>query len=151
MFSFCQDEYKASNGITYREGDKIKIGKGSAPDGTFLWVQVYGLATTVNGDKNANNMTRANGSAEYEIKKFKSWKGKKYLTLKAGGINYLVDIEAGIEACEILPCPEKVLKVESVAKEDKYDKLAKLKKLLDDKAITQEEYDKEKSKIMEGN
>jgi hypothetical protein len=32
---------------------------------------------------------------------------------------------------------------------DKYDKLAKLKKLLDDGAITQEEYDREKAKILE--
>ena len=34
-------------------------------------------------------------------------------------------------------------------KEDKYDKIEKLKKLLDSNAITQEEYDLEKKKILE--
>ena len=33
--------------------------------------------------------------------------------------------------------------------DDKYEKIAKLKTLLDDNAITQEEYDSEKKKILE--
>lgn len=36
-----------------------------------------------------------------------------------------------------------------VKEEDKYDKIAKLKKLLDDKAITEEEYEKEKAKLLQ--
>jgi hypothetical protein len=35
------------------------------------------------------------------------------------------------------------------SKDDKYDRLIKLKKLLDDGVITQEEYEKEKAKILE--
>lgn len=44
------------------------------------------------------------------------------------------------------PTPEKptIIKKES----DKYDKLAKLKKLLDGKAISEEEYNSEKDKIL---
>ena len=36
-----------------------------------------------------------------------------------------------------------------VKEEDKYDKLAKLKKLLDDNAITQEEFESEKAKLLQ--
>lgn len=36
-----------------------------------------------------------------------------------------------------------------VKEEDKYDKLAKLKKLLDDNVITQEEFESEKSKLLQ--
>lgn len=35
-----------------------------------------------------------------------------------------------------------------IIKEDKYDKLAKIKKLLDDSVITQEEFENEKNKIL---
>ena len=37
----------------------------------------------------------------------------------------------------------------SVKEEDKYDKLAKLKKLLDDGVITKEEFEKEKIKLLQ--
>lgn len=40
-------------------------------------------------------------------------------------------------------------KVTTIAKEDKYDKLAKLKKLLDDNVITQEEFENEKCKLLQ--
>lgn len=40
-------------------------------------------------------------------------------------------------------------KVNTIAKEDKYDKLAKLKKLLDDNVITQEEFENEKCKLLQ--
>ena len=36
-----------------------------------------------------------------------------------------------------------------IKEEDKYDKLAKLKKLLDDNVITQEEFEKEKAKLLQ--
>ena len=36
-----------------------------------------------------------------------------------------------------------------VKEEDKYDKLVKLKKLLDDNVITQEEFENEKSKLLQ--
>lgn len=36
-----------------------------------------------------------------------------------------------------------------IKEEDKYDKLAKLKKLLDDNVITQEEFESEKSKLLQ--
>ena len=39
-------------------------------------------------------------------------------------------------------------KVSNNTEEDKYNKIEQLKKLLDDKAITEEEYEKEKNKIL---
>ena len=36
------DEYKATNGITYHEGDTVRLGRGSAPNGDFLYLQMGG-------------------------------------------------------------------------------------------------------------
>ena len=41
------------------------------------------------------------------------------------------------------------IKTDKISDDDKYDKIEKIKKLLDSKAITQEEYDLEKKKILE--
>jgi len=50
---------------------------------------------------------------------------------------------------ELMPVQDNNPTIQANISGDKYDKLAKLKKLLDDGAITQEEYDREKAKILE--
>ena len=49
---------------------------------------------------------------------------------------------------EIIQKVRDVLKQCVIKEDDKYDKLAKLKKLLDDNVITQEEFENEKSKLL---
>jgi len=58
-----------------------------------------------------------------------------------------------LEPEKVQPSPVKPQEVKPDTQqqgEDKYDKLIRLKKLLDDGIITQEEYDKEKKKILDG-
>lgn len=50
---------------------------------------------------------------------------------------------------ELIPFDSNVVTPDSKKEDDKYDKLIKLKKLLDDGVITQEEFEKEKAKILE--
>ena len=50
---------------------------------------------------------------------------------------------------EMIPIEDNVSVPKKTNSGDKYEKLTKLKKLLDDGVITQEEYDKEKAKILE--
>jgi hypothetical protein len=88
-----------------------------------------------------------------KIRRFKSKNAEKVLFLVGGGniTNYTLDIENAIASCEIKDCIEKVNKVEVVRDaESKYDELKKLKELLDSGAITQNEFEKEKKKILNG-
>lgn len=142
-------EYKASNGITYHAGDTVKLGRGSATNGNFLYVQVAGLAASGNADE--NNLPRRFASSNAVIKKIITWKqkGAQKIALVVGvGLltNYYLYIEDAIATCEVEDCKDPS---QPVASTDKYDQLAKLKKLLDDGVITQDEYDKEKKKLLD--
>ena len=100
----------------------------------------------------ANRLGAANSGLIVTLKKIKKYNYKRYkgvyFTVGGGNItNYTIDIENAIKSCEIEVCNDKKEVAES--KPDKYDQLAKLKKLLDDGVLTQEEYDAEKKKILE--
>ena len=138
-----KDEYKASNGITYHEGDKVKLGLGSGLNGTFAYIKSSGLMD--------NNQTAPSNysNTTVVVKKIKEYNSKTYLAVVAQGMmNYMIDIDGAIASCEIVDCKKAD---PSQAKANKYDQLKKLKELLDSGAITQEEYDKEKKKILEEN
>lgn len=78
----------------------------------------------------------------------KRYKGV-YFTVGGGNItNYTLDIENAIATCEVENCIEE--KNERNSSVDKYDQLKKLKELFDEGILTQEEYDAEKKKILEG-
>ena len=53
-FSQKLNEYKASNQITYKIGDTITLGKGSAPNGDFNYLQMGGMFNTL-AVMNGNN------------------------------------------------------------------------------------------------
>src|SRR5882757_6227918 len=69
-------EYKASNGKTYHIGDTIKLGQGSAPNGTFRYVQYGGWMMFMQGDKGADthNLERSMSGYGVVIKKIRSFK-----------------------------------------------------------------------------
>jgi hypothetical protein len=147
-----KDEYKASNGITYKIGDKIKLGQGSGLNGSFVYLTVSGWAALAdpNEAKAGSIPARYSGMA-IVIKKIKAMKlkgvEKVMFSVGAGNIsNYSLDIEGAIASCEIEDC-----KKPNQQTSDKYDRLKKLKELLDSGAITQAEYDKEKEKILSEN
>lgn len=136
-----KDEYKATNGITYHEGDKVKLGMGSGINGTFAYIKSSGIAN--------NNQPAPSQyfNTTVVVKKLKEYNSKTYLAVEAQGmLNYMIDIEGAIASCEIVDCKKNE---PTEMKADKYERLKKLKELLDSGAITQEEYDKEKKKILD--
>lgn len=157
-------KYKASNGINYQIGDTIKLGRGSAQNGDFNYLQMGGMYNTLsalNGKYNdiSSSIGRNYSGLNVVLKKIKRYKlkGAESIVFVVGGgniTNYNLMIEDAIATCEIADCIEKVQKVQIVRDTiapppSKYDEIKKLKELLDIGAITQEEYDLEKKKILE--
>lgn len=153
------ESYTASNGITYEVGDEIKLGRGSDTDGRFVFVNIAGwgaaLAATNNPNYNAeqNRLGAANSGIQVTVKKIKKYNKKRFkgviFTIGGGNItNYTLDIENAIATCEIEECNEKE---KTATSNDKYDQLAKLKKLYDEGVLSAEEFENEKKKLLEAN
>ncbi|MGY0425249.1 MAG: SHOCT domain-containing protein [Polaribacter sp.] len=84
------------------------------------------------------------------IKKIKKYNRRRYkgviFTIGGGNItNYLLRINEAIASCEVTPCPNKKVNVVNTT-ESKYDKLKKIKDLLDSGVLTKEEFEKENTK-----
>ncbi|MBC5840740.1 SHOCT domain-containing protein [Flavobacterium sp. F-380] len=139
-------EYKASNGVTYKEGDTIQLGRGSGLQGTFVYLKIAGWMAG-----STTQIGSAYGGLNVEIKKIKkaTFKGgdKVFFVVGGGNItNYSLEIEEAIATCEVKECTASQTTV--VSKSDKYDQLKKLKDLLADGTISQEEFDSEKKKLL---
>ena len=146
------DEYTASNGITYKEGDEIELNRGSGDNGRFVYVTIGGWAVSSNAY--ANQLPASNANINVVVKKIKKYDTKRLkaviFTVGGGNItNYILDIENAIAACEITPCDSEDKNNASAS--DKYDKLAKIKKLFDEGVLSEDEYEAEKKKILESN
>lgn len=148
-FASAQDkvsEYKASNNIAYKVGDTIKLGRGSGLQGTFVYLKMAGWMAG-----STTQIGSAYGGLNVIIKKIKkqTFKGgeKIYFTVGGGNItNYSLEIEEAIASCEIKDC---VKNQETLTPQsDKYDKLKKLKDLLADGTLSQEEFESEKKKLL---
>ena len=101
---YCQ--YKATNGITYNVGDTITIGKGTAIDDSFLYIQVTGLAmvsAVENGDD--LNLDRNYSGIRTPIRKIQEKKiagqPKTCFLIRLNPFNYLVYVGSALEAGEI--------------------------------------------------
>lgn len=144
-------EYAASNGITYRVGDTVKLGRGSEPNGDFRYLNIAGWAGAMSEDP--HNSAHRNYSGFNAIVKRISYlniKGAKryYFIVGVGNItNFRLHIEDAIETCEVKPCKDdsrgSVIQQQSAA-----DELLKFKKLRDDGIITEEEYQSKKEKLL---
>lgn len=157
------NEYTASNGITYKIGDEIRLGRGSDTNGRFVYVNMAGwlaaasATNDANYNANQNRLGAVNAGLIVTVKKIKKYNSKRYkgvfFTIGGGNItNYSLDIENAIKTCEVENCTKEVQKVKVVGNTtDKYDQLKKLKELLDSGVLTQVEYDAEKKKILEKN
>ncbi|GAB2980524.1 hypothetical protein GCM10027049_15010 [Mucilaginibacter puniceus] len=153
-FSQDMETYTASNAKTYKIGDTVRVALGSMPDGNFKYVQasppLFALPT-----RNSNSLSARKDFANTnviirKIKKSAQLSGseKVVFNVKVRGIvTYDIWIEEAISACEVTPCATKTNPVNtgtgSVA-----DELLKLKKLLDDNAITTEEFNAQKKKLL---
>lgn len=145
--------YTTKDGTVFKEGDKFDLGLGTLPNGAYKYIVMPpNVLAGVSGQylgANANGMT-------LEIKFFKIIKSKKMgdktiAVVNPGGFNYAVDIDAAIQAGEILTANSSKGKTTPVSNTSKADELKKLKELLDSGALTQEEYDQEKKKILDAN
>lgn len=176
MFSYGQREktetYSASNGVVYKVGDTITLGRGSAPNGDFNYLQQGGFGNTMaviggsgsgmmSGNKNQGSynsgIDRNYSNSNVVLKKIKYQKNKRgtnkaFFVVGAGAMTNLnLHIEDAIETCEVKDCKKSIQNVNVVSADGKYDKLKKIKELKDDGILSEEEYQKEKEKIMNGN
>jgi hypothetical protein len=155
IFCLAQNEYEASNGKTYHVGDTVKIALGSMTDGSFKYVQASQPAF-LPPRRNGNDLNARKDFANTNavVRKIKTGSrltdngNKTILVVKSNGlVNFDIWIEEAIAACEVTPCAASTnaatVQVASVA-----DELLKLKKLLDAGALTQDEFNAQKKKLL---
>lgn len=149
LFSNAQvKEYKASNGVTYHVGDTLRLGRGTKPDGSFLYLEDHGIIPNPRSVRNLPKEFANVGAIIKSIRKMTVNGIDKYMfSVNPGGpMRYTVFIDDAIEACEVKPCKTAdtaPAQVNSVA-----DEIKKLKGLLDSGAITKSEYDAQKKKLL---
>ncbi len=149
QFSTKLKEYKASNGVTYKKGDTIKLNRGSNYNGSFNYVTMGGWMISANPE--ANKLPSTNAGLLCTIKKIKKYdtkRMKKVIFVVGGGniTNYWISIEEAIASCEVAPCKKNT---EKNTTEDKYEKLKKIKNLFDSGVLTKEEFETEKKKVLQ--
>ena len=159
-----KEGYTTSLGWELKEGDTLKLGIGSRDRQFFSYIysSPASFSQIMNDNEEIKYLDNDYNNQIAIIKKFGA-KGKRKIGYKAYAVvgigefeNYWVEIEDAIEYGELIPsnseyAPEKeVMEVKVIGQQtDKYDKLAKLKKLLDEGILTQEEYDTEKKKLLD--
>jgi hypothetical protein len=145
-------EYHASNGQTYHPGDTIRLGLGTMPNGDFKYIQINQLLPGPPDPRRSNGMAARKDMSNngYVIKKIENLGqmtggSKVAITIKTGGLpTCKIWIEDAIAACEVQPCANQ----KGTANPSVADELIKLKKLLDEGAITKAEYDAQKKKLL---
>ncbi|WET47420.1 SHOCT domain-containing protein [Chryseobacterium indologenes] len=160
---FENDTLTTSTGFKVYEGLNLKIGTGSMNDGDFKFIRTnassifnYSSTTGYQGLANqANSFKRSNSGLSFKVKKIMS-RGSKtngfvyYAKIGNGLMNYEIDLENGIKSGELI-VPDEFLPKEKSQRlnlETKYDKLKKIKELKDSGVLSEEEFQKEKDKVM---
>jgi hypothetical protein len=156
--TFTNDTLFLKSGFKVYENLKLKAGTGTMPDGTFKFIRrsstsllsYYGVnQSAVNS---ANALPSRSSGLEYKViridKRGTKRNGFVYYPILGGGVRYEVDIENAVACGEIILPDEYKTKKEATTQLSKADEIKKLKELLDAGAISQEEYDKEKKKIL---
>ena len=156
--------YFSSGDVVYK-GMELNIGEGSLEDGDFSYIRInsaslfrYSSTTGYNGLANrANSFPRANSGLHFEVKRIEVRGSKKrgyvaYAVISDGSITkYEVDLYNAAKKGEIKLPNFKDGSQTTSEKNDNIttaDKLKKWKDLLDSGAITQEEYDAQKKKLL---
>jgi hypothetical protein len=97
-------QYKASNGVTYSVGDTLTIGRGTANNGSFLYIQMSGVVSA-GAERDELNMDRQYSGLKAVVRKViqKKIAGqlKAFLSIKMGPLIYNVDIEQALDTGEI--------------------------------------------------
>jgi hypothetical protein len=143
-------EYKASNGVTYKVGDTVRLGRGTKPDGSFLYLEDHGLIPNPRSTRSLPKEFANAAAILKSIRKMKVNGVDKYLfSVNPGGpMRYTVFIDDAIDACEVKPCKTTDTEKPAIGAGSIADEIKKLKALLDSGAITQAEYDAQKKKLL---
>lgn len=153
-------KYTTAIGWTIKEGDEVKLGKGSMPNKTFAFITETPNVLTYNQYSNYNNskLQHTYNGRGAKIAKLYVGGNKKsgfYITatIKVGQLSrYMLDIENAIEAGEIerpaeFATPVK-MEQQAASGASLADELKKLKDLFDAGDITKEEYEAAKKKLL---
>jgi len=163
-----KDTLFTTSGYKIAEGQEIKIGTGSMPDGDFKFIRrnaaslfAYSSSTGYQNQANAANaFPRSQAGLKYKIKSIEKRGNKKhgyvyYAKIATGLINYEIDVENAIVSGELNVPDEYRPKPKTTVVEVKQqisvaDELTKLKKLYDDGVLTKDEYEAQKKKLLDG-
>lgn len=143
-------EYTASNNITYHIGDTIKLGRGSAPSGDFIYCQMgdtYAVMAALGGSAGRydQGLPRNLSGTNMIIKKIKeiTFKGAKKISFNVAGgnfVQYKILVEDALATGE--------LKSSGYTSDEALSALKKAKDKLDLGLIKPEQYDSIKSTLM---
>ncbi|MBN8665815.1 MAG: SHOCT domain-containing protein [Chitinophagales bacterium] len=166
-FTFAQDLTPdtlrhAASGFLFEEGTKLKLGQGTMPDGSFKYIKINSASlmsyygNSPNAANSANALPPSFGGKNAEVARLELRGTRKtgyspYAILKLGmPMRYECDIDNAIAAGElIIPGYDpKGAGAPKAAPMSLADELKKLKELLDAGAITKEEYDAMKKKLI---
>lgn len=153
-----KEGYKTGSGWVIKPDDKIKFGKGTMPDKSFAFTYVSrSMQIWASDDMRKEYLASNYANSEVKVKKIGFIGNKKtgfspVLVIGVGSLaNYWVEIDNAIDAAEVIP-PAEFSKKQAGGKSGGIgsvaDELKKLKELLDAKAITQEEYNAQKKKLL---
>jgi len=161
-----RDGYTTQIGWTLKEGDIITLGKGTMPNRTFAFIYQSPVGWTSMSTMDmqiSKNYLRSNLAGKTakikDIMPIGSRKPGYTIIAKIGlgeMVNYWVEIDNALDAGEIVPPKEFADKMPKnapahtviVNQGSVADELKKLKELLDAGAITQDEYETQKKKIL---
>jgi hypothetical protein len=152
-----KDTLFTTSGFKLIAGSDIKLGTGTLPNGDFKYISISAGSWANISDPNMSKSgigRRYNGHLVH-VKRFRKDGNKKrgymFYAIVGGGniVNYDIDVESAIASGEIVVPEEfRPKSATTVAAPSPSEELTKLKKLLDDGAINQSEYDSAKKKIL---
>lgn len=153
------DTLTTTSGFKVARGQKIKIGVGTMPDGSFKFIRrnassLFNYSSVNQAAANSANSLQRNASGfSYTVDKIMKRGNKSlgynfYLKFGLGILNYEVDVENAIASGEVV-VPAEFKKIStSAATQSLGDELKKLKDLFDNGTLTKEEYDAAKKKLL---
>ena len=158
------DTLFTTSGYYLAKGFNIKIGVGSTDDGDFKFIRINkgsvfkGYSANQSLANSANSFPRDQAGLYYRVNKIEARGNEKrgyvyYIKISKGMINYEVDIENAIRQGEVeLPTEARKKNNEPTTEANINfsiaDELKKLKGLLDEGVLSQEEFDLQKKKLL---